>query len=101
MLAVTRVIPKKENRDIHRLFSCPDFTRCASSLAGGFGRRRYLPSSKQRAFKHGDAYPMNFYLNYWKTNEVEASDNLLVGLLLCSDTDATKVEYAAASMDQQ
>lgn len=52
---------------------------------------------KVRAFEHGDAGQMNFYLNYWKKkNEVEQGDNPPVGLLLCSGKDATKVEYATA-----
>lgn len=64
-------------------------------------RCHLLIDLKVRAFKHADAGQMNFYLNYWKTNEVEPGDNPPVGLLLCSAKDATKVEYAAAGMDQQ
>ena len=44
---------------------------------------------------------MNFYLNYWKANQVEESDNPPVGLLLCSGKDQTKVEYATAGLDHQ
>ena len=44
---------------------------------------------------------MNFYLNYWKANELGEGDNPPVGLLLCSGKDTTKVEYATAGMDQQ
>jgi predicted nuclease of restriction endonuclease-like (RecB) superfamily len=64
-------------------------------------RCHLLIDLKVRAFKHGDAGQMNFYLNYWKTNEVGEGDNPPVGLLLCSGKDATKVEYATAGMDQQ
>lgn len=64
-------------------------------------RCHLLIDLKVRAFKHGDAGQMNFYLNYWKKNEVEAGDNPPVGLLLCSGKDATKVEYATAGVDQQ
>jgi predicted nuclease of restriction endonuclease-like (RecB) superfamily len=64
-------------------------------------RCHLLIDLKVRAFKHGDAGQMNFYLNYWKTNEVGEGDNPPVGLLLCSAKDATKVEYATAGMDQQ
>lgn len=64
-------------------------------------RCHLLIDLKVRAFNHGDAGQMNFYLNYWKTNEVGEGDNLPVGLLLCSAKDATKVEYAATGMDQQ
>lgn len=56
---------------------------------------------KIRAFKHADAGQMNFYLNYWKSHEMEDDDNPPVGLLLCSDKDATRVEYAAAGIDHQ
>ncbi|MDB5967570.1 MAG: hypothetical protein JWQ90_20 [Hydrocarboniphaga sp.] len=64
-------------------------------------RCHLLIDLKVRVFKHGDAGQMNFYLNYWKTNEVGEGDNPPVGLLLCSAKDATKVEYATAGMDQQ
>ena len=64
-------------------------------------RCHLLIDLKVRAFKHGDAGQMNFYLNYWKANEVGEGDNPPVGLLLCSAKDATKVEYATAGMDQQ
>lgn len=64
-------------------------------------RCHLLIDLKVRAFNHGDAGQMNFYLNYWKTNEVGEGDNPPVGLLLCSAKEATKVEYAAAGMDQQ
>lgn len=56
---------------------------------------------KVRAFQHGDAGQMNFYLNYWKTNELAEGDSPPVGLLLCSGKDATKVEYATGGMDRQ
>jgi len=44
---------------------------------------------------------MNFYLNYWKREVMAEGDNPPVGLLLCSDKDQTKVEYATAGLDQQ
>jgi len=64
-------------------------------------RCHLLIDLKVRAFKHGDAGQMNFYLNYWKTNELAEGDNPPVGLLLCSGKDATKVEYATGGMDRQ
>lgn len=64
-------------------------------------RCHLLIDLKVRAFKHGDVGQMNFYLNYWKANDVGEGDNPPVGLLLCSGKDATKVEYATAGMDQQ
>jgi predicted nuclease of restriction endonuclease-like (RecB) superfamily len=64
-------------------------------------RCHVLIELKVRAFQHGDAGQMNFYLNYWKANEVAEGDNPPVGLLLCSDKDATKVEYATAGLDRK
>ncbi len=64
-------------------------------------RCHLLIDLKVRAFEHGDAGQMNFYLNYWKANELAEGDQPPVGLLLCSDRDSTKVEYAIAGMDQQ
>jgi predicted nuclease of restriction endonuclease-like (RecB) superfamily len=64
-------------------------------------RCHLLIDLKVRAFKYGDAGQMNFYLNYWKANEVGEGDMPPVGLLLCSGKEATKVEYATAGMDQQ
>jgi predicted nuclease of restriction endonuclease-like (RecB) superfamily len=56
---------------------------------------------KVRSFRHADAGQMNYYLNYWKANEMGEGDGLPVGLLLCSDKDATRVEYASAGVDHQ
>lgn len=64
-------------------------------------RCHLLIDLKIRAFKHGDAGQMNFYLNYWKANELEDGDSPPVGLLLCSDRSATRVEYATAGLDHQ
>lgn len=64
-------------------------------------RCNLLIDLKVRPFRHGDAGQMNFYLNYWKSNEIDQDDGPPVGLLLCSGKDATKVEYATAGMDQQ
>jgi len=64
-------------------------------------RCHLLIDLKVRAFRHGGAGQMNFYLNYWKANELEEGDNPPIGLLLCSGKDATKVEYATAGLDRQ
>jgi len=64
-------------------------------------RCHLLIDLKVRAFKHGDAGQMNFYLNYWEANELEDGDSAPVGLLLCSDKSATRVEYATAGLDHQ
>lgn len=64
-------------------------------------RCHLLIDLKVRTFQHTDAGQMNFYLNYWKDQIMADGDNPPVGLLLCTDKEATKVEYATAGMDQQ
>jgi predicted nuclease of restriction endonuclease-like (RecB) superfamily len=64
-------------------------------------RCHLLIDLKVRHFQHGDAGQMNFYLNYWKRGVTSPEDNPPVGLLLCSDKDQTKVEYAIGGLDQQ
>ncbi len=63
-------------------------------------RCHVLIDLKIRAFRHGDAGQMNFYLNYWKDRMMEPGDQSPIGLLLCSDRDHTKVEYATAGLDE-
>jgi hypothetical protein len=55
----------------------------------------------KRAFKHGDAGQMNFYLNYWKDKMMGEGDHPPVGLILCTNKDQTKVEYATGGLDHQ
>jgi hypothetical protein len=62
-------------------------------------RCHLLIDLKIRAFQHGDAGQMNFYLNYWKENVTPDGDQPPVGLLLCTDKDQTKVEYATGGLD--
>jgi predicted nuclease of restriction endonuclease-like (RecB) superfamily len=62
-------------------------------------RCHLLVDLKVRAFRHADAGQMNFYLNYWQDRMLGPGDNPPVGLILCSDRDVTKVEYATAGMD--
>ncbi len=54
---------------------------------------------KTRAFTNADAGQMNFYLNYFKSNELKDGDNPPVGLILCTDKDDVKVQYATGGMD--
>jgi len=54
---------------------------------------------KTRAFSNADAGQMNFYLNYFKDNEMKDGDNAPVGLILCTDKDDVKVQYALGGMD--
>jgi hypothetical protein len=44
---------------------------------------------------------MNFYLNWWKKHGTDKGDQRPVGILLCSDRDRTKVEFATAGMDNK
>lgn len=54
---------------------------------------------KTRKFRHTDAGQMNFYLNYFKNEMMADSDNLPVGLILCTAKNETKVKYATAGLD--
>ena len=64
-------------------------------------RCHVLVELKARPFTHGDAGQMNFYLNWWKKHGMEEDDQLPVGILLCTDRDRTKVEFATAGMDNK
>ncbi len=64
-------------------------------------RCHLLIDLKTRAFQHGDAGQMNFYLNYWKDTLLVSGDQPPVGLLLCTDKDQTKVEYATGGLDHR
>jgi hypothetical protein len=44
---------------------------------------------------------MNFYLNYFKQKVMTPDDNPPVGVILCSDKDQTKVQFATAGLDNQ
>jgi len=41
------------------------------------------------------------YLNFWKGQMMQPGDQPPVGLLLCTDKDQTKVEYATGGLDHQ
>ena len=64
-------------------------------------RCHVLLDLKIRPFSHGDAGQMNFYLNYFKRQVMAVDDNPPVGIILCSDRDQTKVEFATAGLDNQ
>ncbi len=64
-------------------------------------RCHVLVDLKIRAFTHGDAGQMNFYLNYFRENMMAPGDQPPVGILLCSAKDKTKVEYATAGLSQK
>lgn len=54
---------------------------------------------KNRKFHHTDAGQMNFYLNYYKDNEISEDDNPPVGIVLCTDKKFSTVKYATGSLD--
>ena len=56
---------------------------------------------KIREFSHADAGQMNFYLNYFKDNIMTESDNLPVGIILCTHSNHTKVRYSISGMDNK
>jgi len=64
-------------------------------------RCHVLIDLKTRPFTHGDAGQMNFYLNWWKAHGMDRGDQLPVGILLCSDRDRTKVEFATVGMNNK
>lgn len=64
-------------------------------------RCHLLIDLKIRPFQHGDAGQMNFYLNYWKNEIMQAGDQPPVGLILCTDKKETRVDYATAGLDHQ
>ena len=64
-------------------------------------RCHVLVDLKIRQFSHGDVGQMNYYLNFFKRQIMEADDNPPVGVILCSDRNKTKVEFATAGLDNQ
>jgi predicted nuclease of restriction endonuclease-like (RecB) superfamily len=56
---------------------------------------------KVRAFSYGDVGQMNYYLNYYKQNIKESTDNEPVGIILCTAKDHEKVQYATAGLNNQ
>lgn len=49
-------------------------------------------------FRHEYAGAMNFYLNYLKAEEMEDGENPPIGLILCSEKNETRVEYALGGL---
>ncbi len=52
------------------------------------------------AFDYGDIGQLNTYLNYFKAEISEESDNPPVGILLVAEKDHALVKYATAGMDE-
>ena len=59
-----------------------------------------LVDLKVRAFSYADVGQMNFYLNYYKNEISSENDNPPIGIILCTDKNHTKVEYATAGLDE-
>lgn len=51
-------------------------------------------------FKHEDIGQLNTYLNYYKAEITESTDNPPIGLLLVAQKDHALVKYATAGMDE-
>lgn len=51
-------------------------------------------------FEHGDIGQLNAYLNYFKDEIAEKSDNAPVGILLVAEKNSALVKYATAGMDE-
>ena len=52
------------------------------------------------AFQHGDIGQLNTYLNYYKEEMSESTDNPPVGILMVAEKDNALVKYATAGMDE-
>jgi predicted nuclease of restriction endonuclease-like (RecB) superfamily len=52
-------------------------------------------------FDHADAGQMNFYLNYYRKNEMTEGDNPPVGIILCANKNDALVEYATAGLSHE
>jgi predicted nuclease of restriction endonuclease-like (RecB) superfamily len=53
---------------------------------------------KTREFAHEDAGQMNFYLNYFREEQIKKGDNPPVGIVLCTHNDEAEVKYATAGL---
>jgi predicted nuclease of restriction endonuclease-like (RecB) superfamily len=59
-----------------------------------------LVDLKVRAFSYADVGQMNFYLNYYKNEISMEDDNPPIGIILCTEKNSVKVEYATAGLDE-
>ncbi len=60
-----------------------------------------LVELKVEAFNHTNAGQLNTYLNYYKKEIAEPTDNPPVGILLVTNKNTALVEYATAGMDNK
>jgi len=56
---------------------------------------------KTVAFKQDFVGQMLYYLNYYKQNMMSEGDNPPVGIILCTDKNNVKVQYATAGLDKK
>lgn len=56
---------------------------------------------KTRKFKHTDVGQMNAYLNYYKTEINDDTDNSPIGIILCASKDEIEAEYALGGLSNQ
>ncbi len=56
---------------------------------------------KMDEFTHEDAGQMNFYLNYFRSHEMQDTDNPPVGIILCSLKNEAVVKYATGGLDNR
>jgi predicted nuclease of restriction endonuclease-like (RecB) superfamily len=63
-------------------------------------RCHILVDLKVRAFSYADVGQMNFYLNYYKNEISMQGDNPPIGIILCTEKNSVKVEYATAGLDE-
>lgn len=60
-----------------------------------------LLSNNLGKFSHADGGQMNFYLNYYKNNEMRKYDNPPIGIILCASKNDTFVEYTIGGLDNE
>ena len=51
-------------------------------------------------FSHANAGQLNTYIQYYKTNVLQESDNPPIGILLCTNQNEELVQYALGGMDE-
>lgn len=60
-----------------------------------------LVDIKRGELDHADAGQMNFYLNYFKTNEMAEGDNHPIGIILCSKKDEIFAKYVLGNLNNR
>ena len=60
-----------------------------------------LVDFKRGELTHADAGQMNFYLNYYRENEVAEGENPPIGLILCSKKNAVYSKYVLGNLNNK